>query len=450
MKTAVTFIFDSYRFDQETGQITFQYSNVFDNGTQQPYTTTLKLPADRPVDWKGIPSSLQDTLFQTLHLLQGIDYWKMYCAPHIEIQGYAISKEQAQFWNTLYTKGLGQFFYENNIDFRGLVQFPFQPDTTPHVTPFPRTDRSLVPIGGGKDSLTTIEILRQHYNPFELYSLGSSTIQDQTARVSGQSYLHLTRTLDPKMIELSKTDEVYNGHVPISASYLFSGLLAAMLYDFRYLVFSNEHSANIGNVAYLGLEVNHQWSKSLEFEKMAQDYIHTFITPDITPFSLLRPLSELEIVRRFCQHPEYFHSFSSCNRNFVISKPRPDSSQKAYWCGECPKCAFVFMCVSAFLPKATVVEMLGKNLYADEKLIPLFRELLGVAGFKPFECVGTPEEARVACCMAQERGEYTGDVVMSMFERDVLPSMQNIDELKQHVFTIEDASTLPEEFQTIL
>jgi hypothetical protein len=58
----------------------------------------------------------------------------------------------------------------------------------------------------------------------------------------------------------------------------------------------------------------------------------------------------------------------------------------------------------AFLPAETVNDIFGKNLFTDEALLPLFHELLGIEGCKPFECVGTEEEMREAFALVKKRG----------------------------------------------
>ncbi len=186
-----------------------------------------------------------------------------------------------------------------------------------------------------------------------------------------------------------------------------TALFAALLYDFRVVVASNEASANYGNVMYLGSEMNHQWSKSLEFETLLSQYVTNYISQDLSVFSLLRPLTEMDIAKTFSKYPNYFHSFTSCNTNFKIQH----NPRRGQWCGKCPKCAFVFLILSAFLPKETVIGIFQKNLFADPTLIATYEELLGIAGFKPFECVGTPEESILAFRKVREKGEFSGDVV---------------------------------------
>jgi hypothetical protein len=188
-------------------------------------------------------------------------------------------------------------------------------------------------------------------------------------------------------------------------------LLAVALFDYKYVLVGNEKSANYGNVEYLGEMVNHQWSKSEEFEKLFNDYVGKFITPGIKYSSPLRDMTELQVVEKFVQYPQYFKVFSSCNRNFRIN----NASQKK-WCGECPKCLFVFISLAAFLPKEEVLDIFGKNLFEDKNLTPLFEELVGVRNFKPFECVGTQEEVEEALKKISEKGEFNETILMKHFK----------------------------------
>jgi hypothetical protein len=233
---------------------------------------------------------------------------------------------------------------------------------------------------------------------------------------------------------------------------MFVGMLAGALYDYAYVVFSNEKSADIGNVEYLGQEINHQWSKSIEYEIMMRNYVRKFTTDSLDAFSLLRPLHEIEIVRRFSLLPQYFNSFSSCNRNFSqAANPASLREGHAYWCGECPKCAFVFACLAAFLPKEIVLDIFGKNLFADAALIPLYSELLGFEAFKPFECVGTPDETGFALYKAHKSGSYEGDAIMKLFvEKGLAPIEAVAPQLEKVLLSPERTDTIPREFEALL
>jgi hypothetical protein len=178
---------------------------------------------------------------------------------------------------------------------------------------------------------------------------------------------------------------------------------------------SNEKSANEGNVEYLGEQINHQWSKSAEFETAFNAYVDKYINKHLTYFSKLREMTELEIVEEFAKLPQYFESATSCNSNWKISREH----QSMKWCGTCPKCTFVFALMAAHLSKDIVVKMFGGNVFDDESTIPLFQQLLGLEGFKPFECVGTPEETNQAFEMIRERGEFADSAVMKMYQKSL-------------------------------
>lgn len=410
---ATQFIFSGYTL--KFPKVTFMYEIEFDDGTQEPYEEVLQLPKLGHITPKFSTKTLEPFL-QSLHLALGMSYWKRYCPPVIKLQaGYTLTHQQALFWNTLYTKGLGEFFYRNTIDYRNLVQFPVS-DVGLQPVSITTTNRLLVPIGGGKDSIVTIELLKNRQETFDTFALNPHQLMREIAETAGQKLIEVKRSLDPKIFNdspSSATQTPYNGHVPITSIYCFTGLLVSAIYGYSAVVISAERSANYGNVEYLSQEINHQWSKSEEFERLLQQYLEQSVTPNIRVYSLLKDLRELNVVEKFVQYPQYFHQFSSCNRNFILQGSK--NPRGKLWCGECPKCAFVFALLAAFLPKSDVVQIFGKNLFADEKLISLYRELLGLEAFKPFECVGTPEETREVFAMIKKKSEFDSDPVMQMF-----------------------------------
>lgn len=405
-----TFVFAGHDLDTKKGLARF-YFELQTPRQRYRFTETLRFPA-RPIRRGSVPPALLTNILNNLSLALGISYWKLYCPREINIATFALAKPQARFWDTLYTKGLGEFFYKNKIDFRGLAQFPYGSRQTRTIK-IVRENRSLLLLGGGKDSIVSAEFLKAKKKPFALFMLNDSPVQRNVARLIGADTIVITRNLDPQLFELNKGRDTFNGHIPISAIYAFAGLLAAVLYDYRSVIASNEKSANYGNARHLGDEINHQWSKSLEFERMFQEYARRFITPDIAYHSFLRPWREIEIIEMFAKYPRYFSAFSSCNANFKLTGEK--STKK--WCGHCPKCAFVFAGLAAYLPKKEVVKIFRKNLFADKTLIPAYQELLGLKKFKPFECVGTPEETREVFAAAFKRGQWNDDAVMKFFAR---------------------------------
>ncbi|OGH02846.1 MAG: hypothetical protein A2798_00205 [Candidatus Levybacteria bacterium RIFCSPHIGHO2_01_FULL_37_17] len=405
---SIQFTFKGYTYDLEKGQASFDYSVEGEESHQ--FVEKIYFPSVEA----EIPEQFLKKIFDNLSLILGISYWKLYCPKQIIIQKNSLNREQADFWNKVYTKGLGEFFYKNKIDYRGLIKFPYEVNAA-SVISIPRKTRSLVLLGGGKDSIVTSEKFKEMEKPFDILMIGEHAIPLKIAKIIGKIPIVIKTELDTKLFELNQRQDTYNGHVPVSAIYAFLGIMAAAFYDYSEVVVSNEKSANFGNVNYLGEEINHQWSKSEEFERLFQDYSQKFITPDVEYSSYLRELDEFEITEIFSKYNKYFTVFSSCNRNFKINSD--DRNKGKRWCGECPKCLFVFILLSAFIPKQELIGIFGKNLFEDEKLLPLLKETIGVSGFKPFECVGTPQEAKKALEIASKRDEYKEDSLMKFYER---------------------------------
>jgi len=430
------FIFEKYEFDRRNLTAKFYYS--LDKKIN--FCETLVFPRLKKIENR--PKLIGAVLFN-LHLALGISYYKTYCPKKIIINSGRLNPGQAIFWNKLYTKGLGEFFYTNKIDFRGLINFPWK-----NIEAKPaRADlksRALVPLGGGKDSCLAVEKLKELGFEMSLITLGDSRIQKETAAVSGQKRLVVERRIDRKLFELNGQG-AYNGHVPISAVYSWVTILAAILYDYKYAVFSNEKSASFGNVDYLGENINHQYSKSFEFEKDLADYLRKFVTPDLEYFSLLRKYSELKIVESFVKYKKYLPVFSSCNRNFKIIRPG-----ERRWCGECPKCAFAFSQLAAFLPRQELIRIFEKNLFADPKLWPLYRELLGEKNIKPFDCVGEAREVQAALLLASRQPGYKNDIIIKNFLRTSGKKIKDPAGLIAGALRLDPENNIPENFKKIL
>lgn len=440
MRQHQTFVFEGYRFDPKGPSIQLHYS--LDGEVQ--FTETLHLPRSG-LRSRLVDRELLDRCIALLHHIGGVSYWKTCAPPMIQTRG-TMDSERAAFLRTVYRNGLGEFFYRNKIDFREKLQFPVT--STEAVSPIHHETESptvLVPIGGGKDSIVTLELLKRSEIPVTLLRVGSHPLITKAAQVAGMPLLTIERELSPNLLELNAQGAL-NGHVPITAYLHALSLIVALLYGHRAVAFSNERSAEIGSVEYHDMEVNHQWSKSLAFERLFQDEMRRSLTTDLPVFSLLRPVSELAIARAYSQVPEYFGCATSCNANWTILKRRP----KERWCRTCPKCAFAFALMAAFLPLPQVIDMFGGNLFADEKLLHLYRELLGLAGIKPFECVGTPEETTCAFLLARARGEAAQTTAMRMFVAEKLPQIANPEALLKEVLTPTTEHAIPPDFSLVL
>ena len=440
MKSYDRFLFDSYVLDLEHGKITLNYA-LEDDVT---FTETLIIPREHATKTNA---ALDAALF-ALHLIGGISYFKTCLPVTMEIRSGSLTETEATFWNTVYENGLGEFFFKNNIDPAGVMHFPGSATEKKEKQEMKKTmKRMLVPIGGGKDSTVTAELLKKAGYDVTLLRVGHHPFIDHIASIAGLPLLTIERHLSPALFELNAKGAL-NGHVPITAYLSVLAVVVAMIEGFDAVVWSNEHSSSFGNVTFHGREINHQWSKSLEFERAFQDYLQTTIETDIASFSLLRPWSELKIVQKFVEYPQYLRAFTSCNANWKILGKKEEKASA--WCGTCPKCAFAFLLMAAYLPTENTTEIFGKNLFEEKALAAIYRELLGLEGFKPFECVGTPEECRAALLLAHRRGDMEKTDVMMMFVKDVLPTINHPDMLIDQVFAVSRDHMIPKPFQDIV
>jgi hypothetical protein len=442
------FIFGGYTLDTYRSIVTFEYKVETDTSLLI-FTDTVQFSSVSKEMWERVPPALLQSFLQTLSLMLGIVYWKVHTSPKIEIEGWSLSREQAELWNQIYTKGLGEFFYFSQIDFRGLVSFPFDLNHETGVVPSYATnaERVLVAHGGGKDSTVVAEMLKESNIPFDLFSVTPTRMQQAVAQVIGGTSIEIHRARDSQLVQLRKDRQVKNGN-PAVVTVAFAGALLAILHGYRYIIFGNEQSADIGNVTYRGMEINHQWSKSTEAELLVREYLARFVTRDVIPFSLVRQFTDAEMARRFAKYPKYFPVFSSCNTNFFGARAitQNTSIYRAHWCNKCPKCAFMFACLSAFLPKQAVIEIFGANLYADSQLVPMYERLLGIKGSKPFECIGTAEEVIAVMEKARISGAYAGDVAMALFEQKISPQKLNFSEIERRIFSVKGKGIIPDDF----
>ena len=427
MQTYQRFIFESYELDTKKRTIQLRYS--LDDRIK--FSEIFTLPKNIPLNFDH--PDLDAALF-ALHLSGGASYYKTSVPKTIEVNSGKLDTIQAAFWTKLYTHGLGQFFYENGIDFRGLINFPVSPGYSasriaPRIASKPK--KALVPFGGGKDSIVTSQLLRTIGLDQTLFRLRSHKLITKLAHVAQLPLIEADRTLAPELFELNEAG-AWNGHIPITAHISFLTIVISLLAGFDSVFFSNERSSSYGNVSYLGMEVNHQWSKSLEAQDMLSTYLSDFVTDDVLYLNILRPLSELQIAKLFTLHPQFLGYATSCNRNWTITERSADAPR---WCCKCPKCAFSFALLAAFLPIDTVIQAFGENLFNNQSLLTMYRELWGVEGFKPFECVGTPQETRAAFYLAHKQNPSLGGVVMTHFVDHILPTIENPEELVQQLLT---------------
>jgi hypothetical protein len=335
---------------------------------------------------------LQDSLFRNiifnLGMVEAISYWKAVCSPVMIIKAGYMGSEQIKFWEKLFLHGLGEFFHVNGIiPGDDLVKFICTGRESRSSSPIGvvPTGEVLIPVGGGKDSVVTLETLktRRKCRPYIMNPRAASADAATIAGFAPDENIISHRTIDKTLLKLNEKGYL-NGHTPFSAMLAFTTVLVAYLNGIREIALSNESSANEPTIP--GTRINHQYSKSFEFENDFRDYLARYVTPDINYYSFLRPLNELQIAGLFSIQKDHFKSFRSCN---VGSKTNS-------WCAKCSKCLFTFVIMRPFIGHDEMIAVFGADLLDDDELIPLLDQLSGLAEEKPFECVGTVKEVNIA------------------------------------------------------
>ncbi len=408
------FRFVRHHFDPASGVATLAYA--FDDGPELVETVTIP---GAPFALDGGRADAVARALRLLHLVAGVSYYKAAVPPDIVVEGDPPDAALAALLQAVYRNGLGEFAYRNGIDLGGRIRFP-----TSGAAPAPAPDaavdarRAFVAIGGGKDSLVTIEALRAAGIDQTVCWIGGSQLIAACAARTGLPTLNIGRQLAPQLFEFNRQG-AWNGHIPVTAVNSAILVLAAALHGAGQVVFSNERSASYGSMIPGTGEVNHQWSKGWEFERLFGEYVEGSVARGLHYYSLLRPLSELAVARLFARTDRYDAHFSSCNRNFHILGERPVNR----WCGQCPKCHFVFLALAPFMSKPRLVGILGRNLLDDPEQAAGYDALLEYQDHKPFECVGEGRESRAAMAALAQRPEWREDALVRRFAREILPQL---------------------------
>jgi hypothetical protein len=403
----LVFTVEPPRFDATAGVARFSYRLG-----DRSFVETLAFPAR--IDATVAAQPAFGKLLGLTALVLGVSYFKLKAPLGIMAPDIAVNRAERAFVLDVYENGLGEFYARNNLKrFGRLALMLGHQSEGPARIALPH--RALVPIGGGKDSLVSVELLEAagiDYAPFAVNPKGP--ILTSVEKI-GRPPVYVTRTLDAEMLRLGQEPGYYNGHVPSTAINSMIAALCALLYGHDRVVLSNERSAREGNIAFDGREANHQYSKSLAFEGRIASVLAEATGGALGYFSLLRPYSEAKIASLFARESRFDHVFSSCNRNFRLS-----GHDGPLWCGECAKCHFVFLMFAPVMDKRRLLEIFGKDLLDDARHEGSYRELTGLAGQKPWECVGEILEAAACLHALSKRPEWENAAIVAKLAPDLL------------------------------
>lgn len=383
------FIYKNYKIieTEETIELEFNYEIV----GLTSFSHKLKLNIIDIKDYRSYKNYKEEyeNIAFNLGMMEAISYMKLTCSNQIVVECGYLTEENINWYKKVFFLGLGEFLYLNNIQIKQEELFDIQSNLSykkENNEAVYDNNGVVIPIGGGKDSVVTIELLK-HLDPcyFIVNPRGATLDCLEIASNNNAENIKINRYIDPKLIELNPS--FLNGHIPITAIMCFITFLSAFISKKKYIAFSNESSASEATI--IGTNINHQYSKSLEYEKDFIDFCEKNMPYNIKCFSFLRGLNELQITKIFSTKKNYHNIFKSCNKG----------SKTNIWCLDCPKCLFVYIMLSAFLTEEEVLNVFGENLLNKKELLNTFLELIGEAKTKPFECVGTIEEVNLAINM---------------------------------------------------
>jgi hypothetical protein len=382
-----TFIYHSYELGEDFLEFHFSIDE---------YHFYPKWEFDKALSQGDYSRSKAEKIAFSLGMAELVSYWKCACCPTVEVKCGSLNEWEKNWWKKLYFNGLGEFFYRNGItpDFDSFMTIAaLSPDKNDCEN---STELSgvFVPVGGGKDSVVTLELLKragEDIYPYIINPRGATLGCVSAAGISPDKTARVRRSIDKTLLELNKMGYL-NGHTPFSAVVAFSAELFAFMTGRKYIALSNESSANEAYVA--DTQINHQYSKSTEFERDFREYCAESFGSGVPEyFSLLRPWSEWQIAREFVKYPQYFPVFQSCNLG----------SKTDIWCGNCAKCLYVYILLAAFLDDCVLEKIFGCNMLEKTELSEMLDGLMLDGEDKPFECVGTKDEVRLSLEMACDR-----------------------------------------------
>jgi hypothetical protein len=319
------------------------------------------------VSLKGKDKKVIDNLVFNLGMIEMFSYWKATCYPQIIIRAGALNKKQVAWWEKLLLNGMDNSFMR--IKLKKHLSDLFLKEKVILRKEKLLAKKILIPVGGGKDSAVTLNIFKES-NP-ACFSLNPDKV---ILKMVGKRELIIARRkIEKNLLDMNRKG-FYNGHTPFVAYLSFLSILVSYLFNKKYIAFSNEDSANEENVIWQGRKINHQYSKTYEFEKDFRDYCSKYLMDNVEYFSALRMLYELQIGLIFSHMKDYHHIFLSCNEanKTILEQKRKQG------CGVIiVQNAFYLLNTLSVFDKKELLSIFKEDLFENKKLLPILKELTG-------------------------------------------------------------------------
>ncbi|WP_213813883.1 hypothetical protein [Glaciihabitans sp. dw_435] len=427
------------RIDRTTGLAEFSFAFVGSGDESFVERIGFTLPEDSAaVDWERVQSTLV-----LLGAVLSTSYYKAAAPSRFVVEAAGLGPEGVRYLSAIIENGLGEFAYRAGLP--GLLTPEIVVTNTadtfvPWTHTVAATGAPLVAIGGGKDSVMSVEsTVDVGFAPVQ-FAVNPNSIIKRVAAVSGHPLVTASRTIDRRLLELN-AEGALNGHVPVTAMNSLIAVIQSQLLGLGPVVMSNESSASDPTLQWNGRWINHQWSKSLEAERALVSVLADQVGLTDAYFSLLRPFSELRIARGFAGTTKYDAAIVSCNRAYRLG------AANVGWCGDCDKCRFVFLAFAPFMSGERLTGIFGKNMFDDATQLPGYRALLGLDAHKPFECVGEEAECSVAMSLAARSPEWSSTAVLRALVEEIPTLATGDPALERQVFADSDALALTEQYE---
>jgi UDP-N-acetyl-alpha-D-muramoyl-L-alanyl-L-glutamate epimerase len=353
----------------------------------------------RPDEAGRVITATAQRMIRALAIVEAFSYWKALCSPVIEVALPGPGAAELDWWQAFWPGAMGEFFYRNQIDYTApgflVIQGPAGGTAASAGAGGPGTAGDapagppLVLFSGGKDSLALARIVAAGAGAapvdFFLYNPGARLRGLAGSLASGGRLVEVRRTILPELLRLNAADHP-NGHTPFSAYLAFAAMLTGYLRGSGPVMAGNSRSDDEPNVrSYLGRPVNHQWTKSYEFETALSSYRDRWLPGAPGYSSPLRPLHEVQVIASLAGDVDAYLRTASCNQ-----------VRGGGWCRSCAKCAWVFLATAALFGHDLAIRKTGGDMFADPALAGVYQEMAGLTGVKPFECTGSEDEVKAA------------------------------------------------------
>jgi len=408
-------------------QVVFDYE-LAGEGPSLSFSESLSFTPVRvgqEVDWERVRG-----LVAILGAVMGLSYYKAAAPSRYVIAAEGMTGEGVEYLGQVITHGMAEFAFRNELGAPLSPEIVHEAPVAPSWLPESYLTLSgdpLVPIGGGKDSVVSVELLaaaRMH--PVQ-FAVNPNKIIYRVARIKGHPVIAASREIDPALIAINSQGAL-NGHIPVTAINSLIALVQARIIGLGPVVMSLEASASEPTLWWGEMPVNHQWSKSEQAEELLQDMLgpQAGLSPGAY-FSLLRPYSEIQIARYFARLSEYHPVITSCNRAFR------QGVEDARWCGDCDKCRFIFLILSPYIAATSLTRMFADNLLDNPRQLEGYRALLGLHEHRPFECVGEQAESMLALHWISARSEWSNSAVVKALVAEIPELLAAQPELEEQV-----------------